>query len=73
MTQKQSGKDLVQRKMQHCGLVRKLSNTTRVERMHSTDVDGRAWVLGLNEIETNSAKNALSVFIQAINDTIQLS
>jgi hypothetical protein len=41
--------------------------------MHSTDVDGRAWVLGLNEIETNSAKNALSVFIQAINDTIQLS
>jgi hypothetical protein len=38
-----------------------------------TDVDGRAWVLGLNEIETNSAKNALSALIQAINDTIQLS
>ena len=59
--------------MQHCGLVIQLSNTTRVERMHSTDVDGRTWVLGLNEIETNSAKNALSAFKQAIHDTIQLS
>ena len=59
--------------MQHCGLVRKLSNTTRVEMMHSTDVDGRAWVLSLNEIETNSAENALSAFKQAINDTIQVS
>ena len=59
--------------MQHCGLVRKLSNTTRVERMHSTDVDGRAWVLGLNEIETNSAENVLSAFKQAMNDIIQVS
>jgi hypothetical protein len=41
--------------------------------MHSTDVDGRAWVLSLNEIETNSAENALSAFKQAINDTIQVS
>ena len=59
--------------MQHGGLVRKLSNTTRVERMHSTDVDGRAWVLGLNEIETNSPENPHSAFKQAANDTIQLS
>ena len=53
--------------------MRKLSNTTRVERMHSTDVVGGTWVLGLNEIESNSAENALMAFKQAVNDTIQLS
>jgi hypothetical protein len=41
--------------------------------MHSTDVDGRAWDQGLNEIETNSAEHALSAFKQAMHDIIQLS